>query len=95
MLLDNGFYLLYHFYKLLSHYAAGLFSFKNCQLMCVTDSLYRRSGRAKRNPTFIDFGYHVGFRFALPIGVKLRELSWTYESFRILMVIGIVCSLVP
>jgi very-short-patch-repair endonuclease len=26
--------------------------FKNCQLMRVTESFYRRSGRAKRNPTY-------------------------------------------
>ncbi len=29
----------------------GLFSFKNYQLMSVTDSLFRRSGRAVSKPT--------------------------------------------
>ena len=42
----------------------------------------------ERNPTRIDCVYHVGFRFALPIGVNLRNLEvlenhsgplWLYE----------------
>ena len=48
----------------------GSFSFKNCQLMRVTESFYCRSGRVceTRHGKAL-----VGFRFALPIGVNLRK----------------------
>ena len=37
-----------------------------CQLLIEVPIFFRRSGRAKRNPTRIDYVYYVGFRFALP-----------------------------
>ena len=58
---------------------ARLFSFKNYQLMSVTDSLFRRSGRA----------------VAKPIGVNLRKYLCFYEPFSIGMVIETVLYSVP
>ncbi len=37
-----------------------------CQLLNEDIVFFCRSGRAERNPTRIDYVYHVGFRFALP-----------------------------
>ena len=48
---------------------AGLFSFKNFQLMSVTESLYCRLGRAIAKPNICV--YLLGFAIALPIGVNL------------------------
>ncbi len=58
---------------------SGLFSFKNFQLMSVTESLYCRLGRA----------------IAKPIGVNLRKRLCFYEPLSIGMVIDIVGHLVP
>ncbi len=41
-------------------------------------ALFRRSGRAKRNPTRrVRQGFHVGFRFALP------DLQFIYDNLSI------------